>query len=80
MTKNVFDKYLEALDARKSGDRDSAADKIAQSLGGEHGTVVIRENVDRILKTGSRINRAVTDNLFSAEASRRRKEKEGKAA
>jgi hypothetical protein len=78
-SKNVFDKYLEALEAKNAGDLDTAADRIAQSLGGEKGTTIIRANVDLILKTGSRINKSITDNLFSAEVSRRRKEKESAA-
>ena len=75
MPKNVFDLYLEALEAKQDGDNETAAKCIAEAVGGKQATEVIRGNVDRILKTGSRINRAVTANLFGSESSRRRREK-----
>lgn len=76
MKKNVFDKYLEGLEKLERGDRKGASDEIGQIFGGEGSTPVIEANTGRIFKTGSRVNRAITDGLFSAEATRRRKEKE----
>lgn len=76
MKKNVFDKYLEGLEKLKEGDREAASKEIGQIFGGEGSTAVIEANADRIYKTGSRVNRAITDGLFSAEQTRRRKEKE----
>jgi hypothetical protein len=75
VTKNVFDKYLDGLDKLHSGDTKGASKEVAQILGGQGAkpTRILKDNIALFYKRGSRVNQALTDSLFSAEASRRKK-------
>ena len=70
---NVFDKYLDANDALNRGDVDRAAKILAKTFGGSEATGALVQNVKKALARGSRLNRAITDNLFGQERSNKRK-------
>jgi uncharacterized protein YccT (UPF0319 family) len=51
--------YLEALEKYNQGDKEAAAQKLAQSLGAEKPSGVIISSIDKLLATGTMPNDAV---------------------
>lgn len=62
--------YLEAVEAYKSGDKEEAAQKLAQSLGASEPSNIIRGSIDKLLSTDTMPNDAVL-RMISTEVSKR---------
>lgn len=68
--------YQEALEKYKQGNKEEAAQKLAQSLGVDEPSDVIRNSIDRLLSANTMPNDAVLK-ILSTEVSKRRDGKEG---
>lgn len=63
--------YLDAVEAYERGNKEEAAQKLAQSLGADEPSALMRSSIDKLLSTDTMPNNAVLK-ILSNEVSKKR--------